>query len=147
MTEHSLEPLPLVPYDRPEYVTQQITRIAFMHKMLQPDGYGEPGAVLLPTDHDGDKIPETLELILTEREMWRLYSDELLLPNREAFLAETPTGQTISGHLTMLEHLGRWANLDQQKEQIIPRQPQPQPDALAVAMWAINNLGIDIENV
>ena len=147
MTELPRESLPLVPFDRPELIEQQVSRLAFMAELLQPDGYGETGAVLLPADHDGDEKPETLELVLTEREMWRLYRDEALMPNREAFLEETPSGQVISRHMTVVNHLGRWANDMRQTEHLVSLDVQPEPDSQSVADWAMENLGIDIESV
>ncbi len=147
MIEHLPESLPRVPFDRSEFIKRQILRLAFMHELLQPDDRGEIGAVLLPADHDGDEIPETLEFVLTERAMWRLYCDDVLLRNREAFLTETPTGQIISGHMAMVDHLDRWASHILQIEQPVSLGSQPEPDKQSLAVWAIENLGIDIENV
>jgi len=147
MTELPREPLPFIPYDRPELIERQVSRLAFMSELLQPDSSGDPRAILLPADHDGDEKPEALELVLTEQYMWSLYRDEVLMPNREAFLEDTPSGQVISHHMTMVSHLGRWADDMRQFERLVSLEVQPEPDSQSVAEWAIENLGIDIENV
>jgi hypothetical protein len=118
----------------------------FLGKLLQPDGYGDPGAILLPADHDSDEKPETLELVLSEQQAWDLYRDDILMPHRESFLEETTSGQVISGHLSMVHYLGRWANLVRQFEGLTPLEREPAPDSHVVAVWAMENLGIDIEN-
>lgn len=146
MTEVPREPLPNVPYSRPGQIEQYVSRIAFLADMLQPDGRGDTGAFLLPADHDGDEKPETLELVLTERQAWHIYRDEVLLPNREAFLEENPSGQVISRHLLVIKHLGEWADNVRAFEHLIPLDVQPEPDAPSVAMWAAENLDLDIEN-
>lgn len=146
MTEVPREPLPSIPYARPGQIEQYVSRIAFLADMLQPDGRGDTGAILLPADHDGDERPETLELVLTERQVWRIYRDEELLPKREAFLEETPSGQVISRHLLVLKHLGEWSNTVRGIEHLIPLDVQPEADAPSVAMWASENLDLDIEN-
>jgi hypothetical protein len=147
MTELPHEPLPVTPYDRPQLLAHEVSRLAFLTELLQPDSTGEPGAYLLPADHDGDEKPETWEMVLTEKEVWRIYRDEVLLPEREAFLSQEPSGQVISGHMAMVTHLGRWADHVRQFERLIPKQPQPEPDRRVVAEWAMENLGIDMENV
>lgn len=147
MTEFTHEPLTVVPFDRPQLIAQQVSRLAFMTELLQPDGMGEPGAYLLPADHDGDEKPETLELVLSEREAWRIYRDEVLQPQREAFLEDTPSGRAISGHLMIVNHLGEWANTIRQFEHLIPLFEEPEPDANTVSEWAIKHLNLDIENI